>query len=271
MPYDKEMIISDKYRFVFIHIPKCAGSYVRNAINCFDDTEGFFENKVCVHKELGAIDYVHITLPILERYFVHEYKKVCDYRSVAILRNPEQRFFSSVSQHLKMKGKKLFHQMNKDEQIECVKSIVQWLKVNRYELIYPAEYIHFMHQHMYIFNNGKRVVKHLYSLEQVDDVFGLISEITEQKVNQKERSFANASFVYKQEYVRSICEPLRPIYDMIKIILPKNHLLKIKKLFFREKDESDCLIKELFWVNDFIRDFYEKDFEIWNEVRINNI
>lgn len=46
----KKMIISDKYRFVFIHIPKCAGMTIQNQLQSFDDTNGAHMGKVANHQ-----------------------------------------------------------------------------------------------------------------------------------------------------------------------------------------------------------------------------
>ena len=62
------MIVSDSKRFLFIHIPKCAGNTVRNWLRRYDTRSDFFwgiyapfSNPQC------AVDLSHITLPMLRR------------------------------------------------------------------------------------------------------------------------------------------------------------------------------------------------------------
>ena len=93
------MIISDRNKFVFIHIPKCAGTSVRSRIEHLDDRRGAYSSRLDEHPELGLLNYVHIPLSTLRDHFPHEYECVKAYRSLAIMRNPAERFVSSVSQY----------------------------------------------------------------------------------------------------------------------------------------------------------------------------
>ena len=51
------MILSDRYRFVFIHVPKCAGTSVRAAVAPYHDADSRFLKGVELHPDLGEIDF----------------------------------------------------------------------------------------------------------------------------------------------------------------------------------------------------------------------
>ena len=93
------MIISDRNKFVFIHIPKCAGTSVRSRIEHLDDRNGAYSSRLDEHPELGLLNYVHIPLQTLKDQFPSEYVCVETYRSMAVMRDPSSRFVSSVSQY----------------------------------------------------------------------------------------------------------------------------------------------------------------------------
>jgi hypothetical protein len=61
------MIVSDRHRFVFIHIPKCAGTSVRNVLEGFDETGGRFNTRIADDPKFGRLDYTHLPLSIMAR------------------------------------------------------------------------------------------------------------------------------------------------------------------------------------------------------------
>src|ERR1700744_524201 len=94
------MIISDPHRFVFVHVPKCAGTSVRRALRAIDTSDGQFW-RIGEHPEMGAVHFAHLTLPDLARYFPETLAKIRDYQSMAIIRDPRDRFFSAIFQRLR--------------------------------------------------------------------------------------------------------------------------------------------------------------------------
>jgi hypothetical protein len=90
------MIISDRHHFVFAHIPKCAGTSVRDALQHLDDRDGFYTGRVDQHPTLGLLDYVHIPLFNLRDHFRSEFEKAGDYWSFAVVRDPFGRFPSAA-------------------------------------------------------------------------------------------------------------------------------------------------------------------------------
>jgi hypothetical protein len=92
------MIISHKYKFIFVAIPKVAGHSIRRSLRPFmgkSDLEqvGLFEKKKFPYKDLADIDYGHISCkqikPVLEPGVWGDYYKF------TFVRNPWDRYISS--------------------------------------------------------------------------------------------------------------------------------------------------------------------------------
>lgn len=93
------MIICPGRGFVFVHIPKCAGSSVRSQVRrC--DPDHVSLGDVRVHPALGRIDYGHVPLAALRVHFPSEYAAARDLDAYAVLRDPLERFGSSLRQVL---------------------------------------------------------------------------------------------------------------------------------------------------------------------------
>ncbi|UWQ23177.1 sulfotransferase family protein [Jannaschia sp. W003] len=93
------MIICPTQGFVFVHIPKCAGSSVRSQVRrC--DADHVSMGDVAAHPSLGRIDYGHVPLGALRAHFPDEYAAVRDLTAFAVLRDPLARFGSALRQVL---------------------------------------------------------------------------------------------------------------------------------------------------------------------------
>lgn len=96
------MIVSDSHRFVFIHNPKVAGMTIRTALMDYETRNNrFFEWQRVGHHKV-QIDMAHITLQQLRRYFPAVVDQVAPYYKFGFVRHPYDRFFSALSQHLKL-------------------------------------------------------------------------------------------------------------------------------------------------------------------------
>ncbi len=156
------MVISDKYKFAFIHIPKCAGSSVRRANEYEEDP--FWDRKFYDHPKLGKLHFTHLPLCILETYYPDTYERVLDYESFAIVREPMERFRSAVTQYCKTiegyKSQDVSPELVRDTALQ----IIDYLQENPRSLDW--RYIHFMPQSEYIYLRGIRVVKHVDKISE---------------------------------------------------------------------------------------------------------
>ena len=166
------MIINDKYEFVFVHIPKCAGTSVHNFIQKFDSEKGIFIGHVGHHLALGKLDYAHIPLFVLHEHFPHEFEALQNYWSFAVVRNPFDRFASSLSERLKNFGAKTIQNYSKKEVRPLIYETINYLSRNqKVRCLLPPEYIHFQRQVDYIWLDGKQIIESIYTIDQIKELF----------------------------------------------------------------------------------------------------
>jgi hypothetical protein len=169
------MIISDEHRFAFVHIPKCAGTSVRKALRPIDETIGRFDC-IAEHPQMGMVNFGHLTLVDLAAYFPDQYAKVKAYRSVAIVRDPVDRFFSALFQRLReFKG---YSQSEITPQVIDAEAatLTRYLQSATGRL--DLEYVHFNRQSDYVFNNNMRIVERVFALDRLGDAATYIEGVT---------------------------------------------------------------------------------------------
>jgi hypothetical protein len=264
------MIISDEYRFVFVHIPKCAGTYIRNILMPYDSTMGEFTNRVAVHPELGLIDFVHIPLNILETNFQNEYHKIELYESFVVLRNPFDRFKSSFVQHLKQMGGKRIEQMTMAESNDALKNAMEWIRLNRDNTIYPHEYIHFIPQIRFVNNHQKRVIKNIFCLEHIDEMIVSIEEIIGDKLKLSHQIEKNQTYLYRNSIFRYFFEIFRPMYKTLYHNLPRGFVNFIISMVFVTKDENLQKLFKSDYVIEFVNANYAEDISLYEQTMANN-
>jgi len=276
------MIINDSKKICFVHIPKCAGTSIRSLIQEFDDLNGEHTDRVEVHSELGLLDYVHIPLPVLSEHFPELYSKVKSYHSFAIIRDPYQRFASSVAQRLKMYGKKDLKDASNEDVIKEINSCIHFLSDNIEEKILPAEYIHFQLQSSYIFFNEKKIVNKLYLMEDIDNCLFDISKLLGLDDNKKQSNKIrpNKSLVYRSRLFFKINQLGAPLIrafisdsfliklrTLVKLCVPRTILLKLRGLILVSRNTH---MNELFTtdnVKDFIQRYYKEDIDLYNSLK----
>ncbi len=160
------MILSDRYRFVFIHIPKCAGTSVRAAVLPHHDADSRFLKKVERHPDLGDIDFRHLPLALLRDIDPEAFEKLKTYDSFALIRDPFQRFRSALAQRTKMYLGKEFAQLEQAEIRAEIDLVIDYLQ-SEPRVIAP-EFIHFSRQSDYIRIDGVQLLRHLYPIDRLD-------------------------------------------------------------------------------------------------------
>lgn len=199
------MIISDKYKLAFVHIPKCAGTSVRSQLSVLDDRDGAFESRVEVHSELGLLDYVHIPLKILQVYFPDEFKCVAEYRAFAVTRGIHERFASALAQYCNYQTEMPFKRHSSKSIVRQALAVIDVLDDltvgGRCPDLLPAELIHFQPQRDYIFCDDKQIVKTLVPLEDLD---GFIRGLMTEMLIKPSRVEENSALAYRSSTVRAI-------------------------------------------------------------------
>jgi hypothetical protein len=257
------MIISDKFNFVFIHIPKCGGTTFRGSIKKYDDTNGYFTGKIESHNEYGTLNYVHLPLFMVKRIFPKIFNKIKVYDSIAIVRDPYQRFTSSLAQHINRYREDEIHKLSDKRILVIAHDVVDNLKKYKGEDLLPVEYIHFQQQINYIYLGDEKCVKHIFKIKDIKSAIELIQNKTGELIT-NESLVMNKTIVYKNSGIRQIIKllnnaGLKPILNPI--------YSKTMHLFVGDKSKINKLILEDNKVNNFITSFYREDIKIYEKLK----
>lgn len=124
------MIVSHARKFIFFHNPKCAGTSLREALAAYHDDPVPFWG---IHRAPyfgNLVDYAHLRSWELEALFPHIFAAAETYRSVIFVRNPYQRFVSSLDQLLSTAREKSDLVRSSPElQLQAVEALVDFLNM----------------------------------------------------------------------------------------------------------------------------------------------
>lgn len=207
------MIVSDSHRIAFIHIPKCAGSAVRQQIKHLDSYSGRFEG-IKLHPVLGRLDYTHIPLDILQEYWPDVYQKICEYHSIAIMRDPFERFGSALRQTLHFHQRRHLSEMTHDEVRTVALGTIEALE--RKDNALNPTLIHFLPQVRYVFNGSKKIVSHVYDIRNLNDFYKDVTRFVGHEFNATLRANRNLSFRHN-----SLIRPAYAINEFLRKHAPK--------------------------------------------------
>ncbi|MBT8092677.1 MAG: sulfotransferase family protein [Gammaproteobacteria bacterium] len=264
------MIISDEYKFVFVHIPKCAGTSVRNCLEKYGRTDPKFSG-IASHPELGKIDMTHIPLSVLRKHFIDEFDKIKTYDSFAVVRDPFDRFPSSFFQRLKMFSEVPVEAMTKKEFAKTVDETMAKLRNLQADAVLPYDYIHFQKQQTYIFYDNAQIVGSLFPLESVSDLFKHASRLIGADVGPTADAGAshdNKSEFFRTDFLSSIAVHVLPFYTRtMKKWLPGNLKRALNSLLIVNQSQRIKDVFESTHVRQFVRDYYSEDIELFDRLR----
>jgi hypothetical protein len=266
------MIISDRYRFCFIHIPKCAGSAVRGMIGRYDESGGGFAKPEGEALEIGDVDYGHIPLEVLSRFFPLEYQKVKSYSSFCLVRDPYKRFASSVSQRAKMYKGRSLSSISKRELMCELDEAINYLSSAKGQAILARDYIHFQPQVSYIFNGSQKVVNNVYRVSDHDTMLSEIGRLIGHDIVLHEPSVkANRTLVYRSGIAlygyditrRALAPSMRMfISDEVRARLKRG----VRRRLMVNRDDRFGKILGSKEVQDFVSDFYRDDIDFYKSM-----
>lgn len=264
------MIISDRYQFVFVHIPKNAGTFVRDRLKLIDPEFKSY-GAVRQHQEIGELDYGHITLAYLQQYFDEEFHKLIKYHSFAVIRDPFERFSSSLAQRLRMYKKLAVKEMDSRQlRFEVDEAIKILGKYNVGQQL-PADMIHFQRQVDYVFLNNQILINHLVDHNNVFDLFRIIKEriITNLHIEELQGKESNVTTVYRNRVFRLLDKSVIPYYQRLGVNSYRINTLirRAKQLMYVPPNEG---MKDVFkskYVLNFISDYYKDDIILYSDVR----
>ena len=182
------MIVSNRFGFVFVHVPKAAGSTVREQLSDVDpEAVTLWGRKK--HEVLGDIDLAHLPLTVLRDHFPEYFQAVNDFPSYALVRDPDERFASSISQHVKVHQRRSVRDLSEQELRRTVERVLETLGSSGPAL--PAMYAHFTPQSQFVELDGEALV-HAYAVEHLSAMFEVLSSLTGRRLDASAR--ANQGF-----------------------------------------------------------------------------
>ena len=266
------MIISDRFRFVFVHIPKCGGTSVRSALARFDEREHvYFSRGRSNHSQLGFLDYHHIPLALLRDYFEEDFECVQSYASFALARDPFARFPASLSERLIWQGRNL-HDLTSREVAREADEVIERLSSPSLNLpVTEPDFIHFAKQVDYVDLDGQRVIDNIYPIEQLPDMLRRIGELAgaalENPQRKNERLLYNSKILHRADdlaqriIVSSVPRCIwKPVFSLV-----KRHLLEFGALSKWSHRHAGAFRSAK--VHRFVAEFYADDVRLYEEVR----
>ncbi len=262
------MIIDEEHKFVFVHIPKCAGNSVRSVLEEYDTT-GLKFRPVATHPKLGCIDMTHIPLSLLREFFPDEYQKIKEYESFTVIRDPFRRFSSSMYQRLSMYGDKPVKELTAKEFHKEILSAIDFLNAHKDDKCLPYDYIHFQKQISYIYDQEQRVIKHVVEIKDINIMLSEIGNIIGDDITKGEGSpVTNNAVFYKSKLFNVLSRMLLPFYSpRIQRILPPRMKMALKNYFYESKDEKIGDLFENEYLQSFISDYYVEDIALYNAIK----
>lgn len=207
------MIVSDSKKFVFVHIPKCAGNTVRGWLRTYDTRAELFWGAYTPYSNLDLqIDLSHLNLPLLRAMIGAE--NFDRYYKFAVIRNPYDRAYSSFVESLKFfpayqeRGFKAFLQ--------------EKLPQMDFDQLKPGgnQQVHFTPQYAYIFDaNGEQVLDQLCRIEKLEGDLRAIAyrlglDFPDTLVSQVVRApQTNGDYQYMDQYDRDSIQVVNAIYQ----------------------------------------------------------
>ena len=268
------MIISHEAKFVFIHIPKCAGTFIRDPLTAIDSYDGRFTARVEHHAELGMVDFVHLPLNTLRQYFPEEFDCVMHYESSAVVRDPISRFRSSVSQYLDTQTDRPLRAHTHKSLRASISELIDKIKrADSRSALLPHDLIHFQRQVDYLFIDDEVVIKHVFPLERCEELFSLsclrdaalptISRAASTQVR-------NDARVYRGPSVAVVANLMRRFAPSLAKKLPLNAKHAIRKNLFTERDNVFGEVFQEESTLDFLSEFYDQDLWFWSKFATTN-
>jgi hypothetical protein len=207
------MIISKKHNFIFLHIPKCAGTSVKKLLQTFHDDVRLYG----VENHLGRqFDMCHITLDEYENIFI---RKLTHPKIMAVIRDPYERVYSSFKEY-EQHINSYFRQSNHADILTLLRSLTHD------DIENDAKYIHFRPQSSYTHSpNGEQIVTIITNIKDLDssDLNGLFQPTNVFPSGILPR--INKNFKLRSELSNDVIQEVNRLYNRDFELLPLNKKL----------------------------------------------
>jgi hypothetical protein len=259
------MIIDDKHKVAFIHIPKCGGTSIAVQLSGLDSYDGYFRRNG-EHPQLGRAPYMHIPLFYLKQEFPDVFEKVAAYRSFALIREPYERFASATFQRLaEYDGVSLTprSQITVEAAISEGRKVAEWLSGR--DSFWSMDYIHFTRQADYVFLGGEQVVHNVFPMEDMSAMTSCIESHCDIAIDASRRE--NPNFATSGGLVRSL-HVLKPIYSRLTTWPMRRRLIALlRKLNWYSPAPLYKMFRDDPVIGAFVDDYYSRDFALYDAAR----
>lgn len=249
------MMTCSKFNFAVIHIPKNAGSTIRDQVEPFDDYDGFFRGTKD-HPELGLYNSSHVPLMHLREHWPEVFAVLSGLETYAMVRDPVSRFSSALAQRARQ-----IHKVQPDEMDAAtiqgeIDVIINELETHR---TFPThKFVHFARQTDYLDLDGARFVKHIYPIERIGALIAKLEVHMGQPLIREFQANKTVTFRYP-----ALKKALLAAKGVAKKALPIGPYNKLRDLGIRTMTEAgasamnDAVAGEA--VQAFIKDYYADD------------
>lgn len=257
------MIICPQHKFIFVHIPKCAGTSVRiQIVKC--DPDHISIGRVQTHPKLGKLDYGHIPLTMLREEFPDYHAYFADMTPFAVVRDPLSRVGSAIRQVLWQYEQRPMTMIPAEELRDKTLKLLDEVAA---QIDAPsAPFIFFARQKGFIYDGDTQVVQHLIPMELVAAFLDHLGQRTGTPLETETRANQNVDLRFK-----SLGGPAYWLNDLLRRSLPTDLHSRIKdtglKLLATRKNPAQSSgILDLPELRDFVATYYAEDQAIYDRV-----
>lgn len=249
------MIIIDELKFAYVHIPKCAGTSIKQSNPDQEMTR--IDNGLGFESTHLPLSYIKMKAPVV-------YEKILSYDSYAHVRDPVLRFRSALFQHSRGFLDLSSAECDDDTLRRIAHDVIDFIKSS--ELPFPEKYEHFTPQHTYIEEDGVLVVKNVAVLGDFRLLNGFYSRNGFNTIGRPE----NVSRTPKEGWFSVASYVVKPF---VRKLLPENLKVKIwewlvDKGYYQSLSESSPdFLKRDPEIMSFIKDYYARDFVIYENAK----
>lgn len=260
------MIISHKHRFVFFHNPKAGGTSVRATIERFNDV-GFGMWGVDPERSGPPVDRAHMGIDEFAADYSELWQKVRGYAGFCLVRDPQARFLSSISEHAKLHGDTDVRFASPEARTDVLKRTLDRLRAfdNAEALMDIYEFTHFRPQWIYWRSSDPAMKVTPHPVTNMEIFFSEIAKRTGEPIEAQKRNTRESLNLPGPMAALAAHGGLRRALGSF----PGMELAKklVRKQYTAEGDarrESFPMSPDLAAeVSDFVRMFYAQDFKVW--------
>jgi len=238
---------------------------MRNILGRFDDTGGKYEPSVREHPVLGRLDYTHLPLDLVRRVCPEDFDKIRRYHAFALVRDPQTRFVSALSQRFKMYNSRELAQLDRSEVNRLAREVVETLR-REPDATRRPEFVHFARQSDYIFLDGDQLVETIQPTSKAGDMIQQISQLTGEELGDVGND--NPTMVFRSGAFRRMALAGKWIGERT---LGPETVRRGRKVARRAMMKPLLNSRDAYTlsddVSDFVQDYYAQDLKLYEKVK----